>query len=260
MALDIPIQSVFYKMENIQLPNLTRCLQERIIPSFDGYILLDLIQGFLDDEQKINKYTIQIIESIAHGNVEKNLLINWINNSYNEEFKNNEVKYPKEFIKKIMFNEYMKEMMIMKEKYSYDDTQKSMLSKMKTKNETNDELIQYIIERGIHPNTAYLIFLGATMKHIETMQYKNKITPNMFGKIKGIYSLEHLKMLHQKVIDKVAEYASGEITPANITLALAETFYNFEPMPQLPEDAMHSLTFGYGQILINLLTKNKEDN
>lgn len=146
----------------------------------------------------------------------------------------------------------------MKEKYSYDDTQKSMLSKMKAKNETNDELIQYIIERGIHPNTAYLIFLGATMKHIETMQYKNKITPNMFGKIKSIYSLEHLKMLHQKVIDKVADYTSGEVTSANITLALAETFYSFEPMIQLPEDAVHSLTFGYGQILINLLTKDKE--
>lgn len=258
MALDIPIQSVFYKMENIQLPNLTKCLQKKIILSFDGYILLNLIQRFLDDEQKIDRYVFQIIESIAHGNVEKNLLINWINNSYNKEFKNNEVKYPKEFIKKIMFNEYMKEMMIMKEKYSYDDTQKSMLNKMKTKNETNDELIQYIIERGIHPNTAYLIFLGATMKHIETMQYKKKITPNMFGKIKGIYSLEHLNMLHQKVIDKVADYTSGEITSANITLALAETFYSFEPMTQLPEDAVHSLTFGYGQILINLLTKDKE--
>lgn len=258
MALDIPIQSVFYKMENIQLPNLTKCLQKKIILSFDGYILLNLIQRFLDDEQKIDRYVFQIIESIAHGNVEKNLLINWINNSYNKEFKNNEVKYPKEFIKKIMFNEYMKEMMIMKEKYSYDDTQKSMLSKMKTKNETNDELIQYIIERGIHPNTAYLIFLGATMKHIETMQYKKKITPNMFGRIKGIYSLEHLNMLHQKVIDKVADYTSGEITSANITLALAETFYSFEPMTQLPEDAVHSLTFGYGQILINLLTKDKE--
>lgn len=258
MALDIPIQSVFYKMENIQLPNLTKCLQKKIILSFDGYILLNLIQRFLDDEQKIDRYVFQIIESIAHGNVEKNLLINWINNSYNKEFKNNEVKYPKEFIKKIMFNEYMKEMMIMKEKYSYNDTQKSMLSKMKTKNETNDELIQYIIERGIHPNTAYLIFLGATMKHIETMQYKKKITPNMFGRIKGIYSLEHLNMLHQKVIDKVADYTSGEITSANITLALAETFYSFEPMTQLPEDAVHSLTFGYGQILINLLTKDKE--
>lgn len=258
MVLDIPIQSVFYKMENIQLPNLTKCLQKKIISSFDGYILLDLMQRFLDDEQKIDRYVFQIIENITHGNVEKNLLINWINNSYHEEFKNNEVKYPKVFIKKIMLNEYMKEMMVMKEKYSYDDTQKSMLSKMKAKNETNDELIQYIIERGIHPNTAYLIFLGATMKHIETMQYKNKITPNMFGKIKSIYSLEHLKMLHQKVIDKVADYTSGEVTSANITLALAETFYSFEPMIQLPEDAVHSLTFGYGQILINLLTKDKE--
>lgn len=68
-------------------------------------------------------------------------------------------------------------------------------------------------------------------------------------------------MLYQKIVDKVAEYSmanDNKMLSANITLALADTFYHFEPMETLPEDAIHNLMFGYGQVLMDNLTKNNK--
>lgn len=259
--LNVPFQTIFYKLEDLVLPGLSKCVQQGIMKSLSNYVLLDFIQEFLDDENKVDKYIFRIIESIAAGNMEKDLLIQRINGSYDEFLKEKNLKKPKAFIKRMMKNEYIKEMMVRMNSYQYDDKQKNLLDKTKTNNQCNDELVQYIVERGIHPNNAYLIFLGVTMKHIESMQYKNNTTPNMLRKIKSISHLEQLMMLYQKIVDKVVEYSmanDNKMLSANITLALADTFYHFEPMETLPEDAIHNLMFGYGQVLIDNLTKNNK--
>lgn len=152
----------------------------------------------------------------------------------------------------------------MNTKYQYTDEQKNILNKIKetSKDETINQLLEYIYNRGIHPNAAYLIFLGATMKHIERIQYNNDTVPNMFRNIKNVSSIDHLEMLHQKTVNKILDYSSSEhnIIPASISITLAETFYSFEPMTELQDDATHNLVFGYGQILIDNLSKGKNKN